>query len=391
MSKRFLLPGLLFVVTIVVIAIVRTDRLAVTVVTATRDTLSVTIPAEGRTRPRERFMVAAPISGRLTRLDLEEGQRVQEGELLARLYAAPQDPRIVASARAEVSAAEARHREAESVLREVEVQARQARREVERRRPLAEMGAITAERMEQAELAAEVAEERLQAAEASVASAQAALDSARARLVGAESADETGSAVDVLAPVTGRVLQVPDESARIVPAGTPLVVLADIGGLEVVMDILSEDAVRVEPGNDIVISTWGGEGPLTGTVRNVTLVGYTKISALGVEEQRVDVIGDLRDAPPSLGTGYRVSGDIVVWRGSDVLSVPTSALFRVGQQWQLFVDEGGRARARTVIVGQRNENAAEILDGVTEGEQVVVFPPDAIEDGVSIRPQPASG
>jgi len=358
----------------------------VNVATARRDTLSVTIPAEGRTRARDRFTVAAPISGRLTRLDVESGDIVEEGQVLGRLYPAPQDPRVIAGLRADVDAAEARWREAETQLREAETQALQADREAERRRPLLELGAITAEQMEQAELAATVAHQRKDSAEAAVAAVRAALEAARSRLLGAASADQDVDPVDVIAPVHGRVEQVPEQSERVVLAGSPIVSLSEVGGLEVVLDILSEDAVRVRPGNPVVLTGWGGEGDLVAVVRSVTLVGYTKVSALGVEEQRVDVIADLDDPPAFLGTGYRVSGDIVTWRGEDILTIPASALFRVGDAWEAFVVSDGRAERREVTVGQRNEDRVEVTDGVAEGEEVILFPSEAIDDGVAVRP-----
>lgn len=385
MNKRILIPAVLVAVVVTALLVGRRGAVDVTIATADHDTLSVTIPAEGRTRARDQFTVAAPISGRHTRLDLKEGDLVEAGQLLGRLYPAPEDPRVIATARAEVSAAEARHLESDSYLREADLQARQAVREVERRRPLLEMGAITRERMEQAELTAVVAEQRREAAEAARASARAALEASRARLLGTGSSGEDVRPLDVIAPVAGRVLSVPEESERVVLAGAPLVVLAETGGLEMVLDVLSEDAVRVRPGNEIVITGWGGDGVLGGVVRSVTLVGYTKISALGVEEQRVDVLGDLHHVPPNLGTGYRVSGEIVVWRGADVLSVPTSALFRVGDSWQLFVDEAGRAERRAVVIGHRNESAAEVVDGLAEGERVILFPPETVDDGAFVR------
>jgi HlyD family secretion protein len=357
----------------------------VDVATGARDSLSVTIPAEGTTRARDRYTVAAPVSGRLTRLALRAGDKVEEGQVLARLYPAPEDPRVIATVRAEVDAAQARYVDAEARLREAEIQAEQALREVERRRPLLELGAITREGLEQAEVAARVAEERRQSALAALRAAEAGLAGARARLLGAESSDTDARPIDVHAPVAGRVERVPDESERVVLAGEPIAVLAGVGGLEVVMDILSEDAVRVRTGDDVVLTGWGGEGQLRAVVRTVTLVGYTKVSALGVEEQRVDVIADLFDAPPTLGTGYRVSGEIVVWRGDDVLSVPTSALFRVGDAWQVFVVEEGRARSRDVVIGQRNVTMAEIVEGVAEGEVVILFPPEDVDDGVAVR------
>jgi HlyD family secretion protein len=359
----------------------------VDVAEAGRDTLSVTIHAEGTTRARDRYTVAAPITGRLARLELRAGDKVEVGQVLARLYPAPEDPRVIAAARAEVDAAAARFGDAEARLREAEIQSEQARREADRRRPLLELGAITRESLEQVELAARVAEERRESALAALQAAEAGLAAARARLLGAGVSDADLRPVEARAPVAGRVERVPDESERVVLAGEPMVVLAGVGGLEVVMDILSEDAVRVHQGDAVVLTGWGGEGALHAVVRTVTLVGYTKVSALGVEEQRVDVIADLADAPPTLGTGYRVSGEIVVWRGDDVLSVPTSALFRVGDEWQVFVVQDERARRRGVVIGQRNDAMAEIVEGLAEGDVVILFPPEAVDDGVAVVPQ----
>lgn len=385
MSKRIVIGAVTVGVLGVVFILLRGGGVDVTIVAAALDSMSVTIPAEGMTRARERFTVTAPVNGRITRLELEEGDLVDEGRLIARLFATPQDPRVIATLRGERDAAEARYRQAQTRLREAKLQADQAQREVERRRPLAEMGAITPERMEQAELTATVAEERQEAAEADVASARATLESARARLVGAEGDEDDAIPLDVRAPVAGRVTSVPDASARVVPVGAPLLTLADVGGLEIVMDILSEDAVRVEPGDEIVVTGWGGDETLTGEVRRVTLVGYTEVSALGVEEQRVDVIGDLRHRPSSLGVGYRVSGEIVVWRGEDVLTVPTGALFRIGDSWHVFVVEDDRARLREVGVGHQNEDAAEIVEGLVEGERVILFPPAELQEGDHVR------
>jgi HlyD family secretion protein len=386
---RKALFGVAAVAVLAVIALLRWggQGVAVDVAEAARDTLSVTIPAEGITRARDRYTVAAPISGRLTRIDLRTGDKVEQGQVIARLYPAPEDPRAVATARAEVDAAEARYVDAEARLREAEIQAEQARREAERRRPLLELGAITRESLEQVELAARVADERLESALATLRAAEAARVGARARLLGADPSDTEVRPVDVRAPVAGRVERIPDESERVLLAGEPIVALAGVVGLEVVMDILSEDAVRVRQGDEVVLTGWGGEGTLRAVVRTVTLVGYTKVSALGVEEQRVDVIADLDEAPPTLGTGYRVSGEIVVWRGDDVLSVPTSALFRSGDAWQVFVVEEGRALRREVVIGQRNETMAEIVEGLAEGDLVILFPPEAIEDGVVVQPQ----
>ena len=385
MSRWLLIAAGVVLVGVVGYAVFDGRGIEVTVTSAVRDTLSVTIPADGVTRARDQYTVAAPITGRLARLDVRAGDLVDEGRLLARLYPAPEDPRAVATSRAEARAAEAGFAEAQARLREAEIQAEQARREAERRRPLLELGAITRESLEQAELAAQVAEERRESAVATLAAAEAALAAARSRLLGAEGSDGNVAPVDVRAPVAGRVARVPEASERVVSAGTPLVELAGVGGLEVVMDVLSEDAVRVEPGDLVVLTGWGGEERLLAEVRTVTLAGYTQVSALGVEEQRVDVVADLDHPPPTLGTGYRVSGEIVVWRG-EVLSVPTSAVFRLGETWQVFVVEDGRARRRDVTLGQRNETAVEIAEGLEAGEQVIPFPPETIDEGARVRP-----
>src|SRR5690606_15273300 len=236
----------------------------------------------------------------------------------------------------------------------------QTRREVERRRPLAEMGALSAEAMEQVVAAAEVAERDLDAARSAPAAAEGRLESARARLIGAAPRDDDAPAVEVVAPTTGRVVGITDRSERVVGAGAPLLELADREWIEIVVDVLSEEAVAIEPGQELVVDDWGGRHPFRGRVRTVTRAGYTEVSALGVEEQRVDVIADPVDLPQALGTGYRVAGDIVVWRGADVLSVPSSAVFSGSGGWQVFVVEDGAARLRSVQIGRQGRDRVEI-------------------------------
>jgi HlyD family secretion protein len=301
---------------------------------------------------------------------VEEGDIVTEGQVLGRMFPAPHDPRVAATVSAEVRAAEAGYRDAEARVHEAAAHARQAEREVARRRPLSAIGALTAEALERMELAAE-----------------ATLAGARAGLLGTEPGTRDAPGVDLTAPVAGRVLSVSDESERVVPAGASLLQLAHTGGLEVVLDMLTEDAVRVDPGQLVRVTDWGRDTPLHGVVRTVTLAGYTKISALGVEEQRVDVIADLQHAPWTLGTGYRVQGEVVVWQGASVLSVPTSALFRAGDTWQVFVIDAGRARRREVTIGYRNVARAEIERDLIEGEQVILFPSEEVDDGVRVRVQ----
>jgi HlyD family secretion protein len=191
--------------------------------------------------------------------------------------------------------------------------------------------------------------------------------------------------VPVEAPSAGRVLRVPDESERVVAAGTPLIEIGDAAGMEAVADVLSEDAVRIHPGDPMLIVEWGGDRPLHGRVRVVEPDAFTKVSSLGVEEQRVHVVGDLLDPPPTLGAGYRIVAEVVTWEGRGVLSVPTGALFQRDGAWRLFVVEDGRAALRTVRIGHRGTERAEVLQGLRAGDRVVMFPSDRVRDGVRVK------
>lgn len=370
---------------IALLAVRRPSAIEVEVATVRYDTLRVTIENEGRTRARDRYTIASPVTGRLSRISIREGDSLAQGATVAQLFPAPEDPRAIASARAQIAAAEARSREAAARVDQLTGTHQQAVREAERRRRVYETGGLALEIVEQAGLAAASAAQLLEAAREGQRAADAEVDAARALLMGAN-ADASGSrGVVVRAPVAGRVLRVLEKSERVVTAGTPLVELGNAGGLEVVIDVLSEDAVQVEAGDPIRITEWGGDAVLTATVRLVEPAAFTRVSALGVEEQRVNIIGDLFHAPPSLGTGYRATAAIVTWQGDHVLTVPASALFRQGTGWQVFVVENGRARLREVQLGQRGREAAEIAGGLTENEVVILFPSAGIADGVRVR------
>ena len=382
-SRRLWVPAAI-VAAIAIFLVTRDGGVPVETAAATRDSLSVSVGVEGRTRAIELFTVAAPVSGRLTRIEVDEGAQVEQGEVIARILPTQENPRTVLALQAEVEAARAASLEAESGVEQARARAEQARRQAERRAAL-DAGTLSEETVEQAQVNARVAERALDAAEAVQEAVAARLDAARARLLGVSN-DRTGvPAVAVTAPASGRVLRVPDASERVVMAGAPHVELADVRGLEVVFDVLSEDAVRLEPGQKIRITEWGGDHALTGQVRTVTLSGYTKISALGVEEQRVDVVGDLDQVPASLGTGYRVAGDIIVSRSEDVLTVPTSAVFRSETGWAVYTVDGGAAALTPVELARRNEDRAEVLSGLSEGAQVVLFPPRSLEEGTRVE------
>ena len=341
------------------------------------------VEADGVARVRDRFTVSAPVTGRLTRITLREGDLLEAGAVVARITPAPLDAQAAAQARARVAAAQAGVSEATSRVAQSREVREQAALEAGRMAELAAIGAVGLQQAERAQLQLTSARSDEVAAAARLRQAQAELESARAALAGVGS-ETSGQGVPVRTPSAGRVLRVHEPSDRIVPAGTPLVEVGDATHLEVVTDVLSTDAVSIEPGAPVRIVEWGGEGELQGRVRLVEPSAFTRISALGVEEQRVNVVADLLGAAPRLGDGYRVEVRIVTWAG-EVLRVPVSALFRSGSEWRVFVVVNGRAEQRTIGVGHRSSVAAEVTDGLSAGDRVILYPSDQIRDGARVR------
>jgi HlyD family secretion protein len=379
--------GLFVVVTAVWVSL-RADPLVVETAVARTDTLTVALTEEGRTRVHDRYIVAAPVTGRLSRIVLEAGDSVRAGDVVARIAPPPTDLRTAGSARADLSVAEARVREASAEVETLRRLREQTAREYERRVPLFEMGAISREALERARSEAETAETRLLRAEATLVAAESAVEAARARLIGVDPA--AGSADEaVRSPVTGIVMRVHEESERVVPAGAPIVSVSGPEGLEFVVDLLTEEAVRVSPGDEARITGWGGDAVIAGRVRYVEPAAFTEVSALGVEEQRVNVVGRLVDPPPGLGAGFRLDVSIVTWFGEGVLVVPASAVFQRPSGWQLFVVESGRARSRAVELGHRGADRVEIVSGLDPGDEVILYPSDAVEEGARVRPSSA--
>jgi HlyD family secretion protein len=373
--------------------------------------LAASIDEEGRTRARDRYTIAAPTAGDLERVTMRAGDPVRRGQLLAVLQLSPLDPREREAAQGRLRAAEALRREAaENAARAAADTARaaadagQAARDRERAEQLHAKGYIPLQELEQARSAetaarstetaavkgAEAARFHVEAAKSEVAVARAAL------LAGEESADDERRRLTLRAPADGRVLRVFEESERVVAAGTPILEVGDPARLEVLIEVLSSDAVRVRPGMPVRLEGWGGEGALAAAVRTVEPAAFTKVSALGVEEQRVNVIADLVGAHGGLGDGYRVEASIVTWAGDAVLTVPASALFRdaasaaggspsgSGPGWAVFTVAEGRARLRRLEVGHRTAAAAEITSGLAAGDRVVLHPPNELRDGVRV-------
>jgi HlyD family secretion protein len=380
-----LLGGLMIVAAIMVVAL-WPETIEVDAVSAVRRDLVVTIDEEGETRVRERFVVAAPVAGRLQRVELQPGDRVIRGRRVARFTSATPsllDPRVRAELSAGVDAQQAALGQARAELERTGAELTRAQSVLRRRQELAQAGIISKDQIEEDEAAVRTAEEERRAAEFAVTRAEHELEMARARL---EQPAAGGRTVDVFAPVDGVVLKLYRESEGDMRAGDPLLEVGDPADLEVVADLLSTDAVRVSAGDNVFIEQWGGSKPLAGRVRRVEPAGFMKVSALGVEEQRVNVIIDFdrSGAPTQLGDGYRVEVRVVVSEVKDAITVPLGALFRRGEGWAVFIIEGEQARLRSVQTGERNDLEAQIVSGLAEGEMVVLHPPDTLADGMRI-------
>ncbi len=363
--------------------------------TVERGPLSVTVDEDGRTRTKERYIVSAPLAGRLSRITLREGDTVAAGQtILASIDPVDPsllDPRARAEANARVKAAEAALERAGAAVRRASATFELARSELSRLKEAASKGAGSTQEMERALAEDAIRREEHRAAGFDRDIAQFELEQARAALLHS-SAGTPDQAVrfDIPSPVTGRVLRVIQESAAVVQAGSPLIEVGDPTDLELVIDVLSTDAVSIRPGAHASIEHWGGPAPLNGRVRLVEPAAFTKISALGVEEQRVNVIIDLLDPPAArdtLGDGFRVEARIVTWESAGVLTVPTSALFRNDQSWAAFAVAGGRAVAKPIEIGRRNSQFAQVLSGLEQGQSVVAYPSDRVRDGVRVTPR----
>lgn len=358
-------------------------------VAASRGPMVATLAEKGRTRIRDIFTVSAPVGGETRRIDIEPGDPVVAGEtLLAEIE--PADPafldrRSEAEARAAVEAARAALALARSQLSEAEAERDFAEAEFNRARSLRASNTISARAMENAERIFRARQAAVATAEAAVRMRVSELQAARTRLLRpTEETPDGCPCVPIHAPVSGQVLRVLQESATVVAAGTPLLEIGDPHDLEIEAEYLSADAVRIAPGQRVIVDRWGGGRPLNGEVVRVEPFGFTKVSALGIEEQRVTVVIALTDPPRDwarLGHGFEVEVRVVLWESDDALKLPLTALFRDGDGWAVFAVEDGRAVLTPVGVGHRTDLEAEITSGLAPGAEVVRYPSDAIEAG----------
>jgi HlyD family secretion protein len=359
-----------------------------------RQVLQVTVEEEGRTRVKDRYVLYAPVAGYLRRIQLDVGDAVARGKALALFDPLPPavlDPRARAEAEARVAGARSALARAEAAHGQAQAEAELAAEEFRRREDLLRRDLVSRSEFDQARA-------RLRALEAATRVTASAIDVARYELEAAlavlrytavEASDQPAETVPVRSPVDGRVLKVLQESSGVVPAGHPLLEVGDPRRLEVEVEVLSRDAVRIEPGGRVFFERWGGDEVLEGVVRTVEPTGFTKVSALGVEEQRVLVIADISSPPEAwqrLGDGYRVEAGFIVWEREDALTVPASALFRRDDGWAVFVVQDGRARLRAVRLGPGSGLFTEVVGGLAEGESVIVHPDDTVDDGVRVGP-----
>jgi HlyD family secretion protein len=357
-----------------------------------RGALRVTVDAEGRTRVRDRYVIGAPLYGNLGRIELDPGDDVMVGDVLVRvtpLEPALLDPRARGELEARVRRAEAAPRPAKAAVERARETADFANDQLERNRDLHRAGALPRVTLDESELEARRAQSTLESARFGVRVARHEVEMAQAALGRVQKKGEPES-MQVTAPVEGRVLRIFRESEGVVNAGEALIELGEPHALEVVVDVLTPDAVEIHPGDPVTMTRWGGPVTLQGRVRRVEPSAFTKVSALGVEEQRVNVIIDLADdyeVWSRLGDNYRVETAIEIWRGDDVILVPAGALHRRGPAWAVFVLEDDRAVERVVEVGRRSGLAVQVLAGLEPGETIIVHPSDRVGDGVRVRPR----
>lgn len=375
--------------------LLRPQPVPVDLVAVAAGDVTVSVTEEGKTRVKEVFVVSAPVPGLMRRIELHAGDRVSAGETVV-AQIEPSDPsfldvRSVAEAEAAMRAAEANRRFAEAAVQRAQAEQDFARAELSRYEQLAARKTVSANELEAAQRRARIAEAALAEAQAGLRARASELEQAQARLMEPAAAraqrKQNREYVEVYSPVSGSVLQVVNESEGVVAAGTPLIEVGDPQQIEVETDLLSTDAVAVEPGQRVLVEGWGGERPLKGVVHCVEPFGFTKVSALGVEEQRVKVLIELTDSPEQwqrLGHGFRVQPRIILAEARGVLKVPRAALFRDGERWAVFVADDDVARLRHVDLGLQNSLEAEVREGLDAGMLVVLQPGDRVADGTLI-------
>ena len=382
--------AVLAVVGLIVVAWIP-NPVEVEVATVERGPMVVTVNEDGRTRVKDRYIVSAPITGNLARLDLEAGDTIERDQVIARLVPLPPpllDSRTRAEAKARVDAAQAATRQSQAAVNRARYERDFAKQEADRALAVVEQGGLARSDADRAVSTYRSAQEALSSANFGARVAEHQLKLAQTALKQLSGKPEDAEQLEIISPVGGQVLKLFQESEGVVQGGMPILEVGDPEALEIVVDVLSQDATRIPAGAAATIERWGGKNPLRGHVRVVEPSAFTKLSALGVEEQRVNVIIDLDDERAlwsTLGDGYRVEARVSVWEGEDVLRVPASAVFRSEEAWATFVVEEGAAALRSVEIGETNGLETQVLSGLDEGDTVIAYPSDSVRDGVSVK------
>ena len=365
----------------------RPQAVPATTVLVTRGALASMVSGEGRTRVRDLYVVAAPVDGELERVAVEPGDAIAANDTVAEIRPAasrPLDARSRAEAKAAAASAKAAGARAEAAVAEARVGLEHAESQLETARGLARSGSAPTQELTHRGHEAQMRRQALEAATA--AAVQVRADLARAQAVLA-APDDAGLSIAVRSPAAGTILRVLRKSAGPIAAGTPLLEVGDVNRLEVDADLLSSDSAEVRRGAPATVTGWGGPQPLSARVRGIDPAAFTKVSALGLEEQRVRVVLDLAEPlPKGLGHDFRVDVAIVVWQGANVLRVPSTALFRSGEQWTVFTVRAGRARLVPIEIGRSDAKWTVVDRGLRAGDEVIVQPSDLISDGTRVQP-----
>lgn len=352
----------------------------VEIATVERTMLRSTVDAEGRVRYKQRYVLSMPVSATIARIDREPGDAVRAGDIIGHYTPPALDPRQRSEASARASAVAEALREARARVAALQPLVEQAKRKRDRLQRLHAQGAVPTDQMEMAQDAYAQLSQELLAGQARIEMVQFEVQAARAA-----TAAPAGSSVPIVAPIDGVILRRFEEQERLLPAGSPVMEIGSSEAVEVVADVLSVDAVRIQPGMSALVEGWGGETTLSATVRRVEPAARTKFSSLGIEEKRVDVVISVDSTDKRLGDGYKVDVRIILWQDPQVLAVPLSALVKSGTGWSVFVVADDKATARSVRIGRRGSLTAQVLEGLRAGEQVVLHPPDALSDGGMVK------
>ena len=414
----------------------RPSPLPVDLATVKRGDLAIAIDAEGKTRIRSRFIISTPVAGKLERIQLDEGDLVTQGEIIAQIDPLTLTTRIqeleaqirqfqaqrqgiatmrpkqsaILQAKAQIKAAQALKREADAEVLKANSALEQYRRELQRFQELHEQGVYPEQELETAKLQVsfytenlKITKQKVDNANANVESTQKALSTLEAEQqdpdylldvynaqIAATQAQiaelkEDLAQTQIRSPASGRILRILQKSYRHVEAGTQILEVGNSSELEIVVDLLSKDAISVQPGDKMLVSI--GDQTFKAKVKYIEPSAFTKVSALGVEEQRVNLIGNFLDTNLPLGDRYRINTKTVIYEQKNVLTIPLSSLFRCEQNWCVFAVEEGRIRETTIEIGQRNDFETEVIRGLQEGETIVLYPSEQIENGIKVTPR----